>query len=59
MIVENEKELSERLKEIISNKDYAKNYSIKLKELAKGYSFYDKDEDSINRLVNLFFKIIE
>lgn len=56
--VKNQKMLTENLKKLIEDSDFYDRYSIILKDLAKKYSFYNENERPIEKIVDLFTKLI-
>ncbi|MFX1277496.1 MAG: hypothetical protein ACFFBP_14030 [Promethearchaeota archaeon] len=58
LIAKNQEELKEKIENLINNRDLVIKYSKDLKELSRGYSFYDKEKGPIERIVDLFYKII-
>lgn len=56
--VKNQEELTAVLQKFILNKDFYSSYSESLKNLSKGYSFYDEKENPTKKIINLFLKEI-
>ncbi|MFW9946145.1 MAG: UDP-N-acetylglucosamine 2-epimerase, partial [Candidatus Odinarchaeota archaeon] len=57
--VKNQEELIAVLQKFILNKDFYSSYSESLKNLSKGYSFYDEKENPTKKIINLFLKEIK
>ena len=56
--VMNQKSLSKAIKKLIDDTDVYNQYSQKIKQLAKGYSFYDGIKTPTERIVSIIKKII-
>ncbi|MFX1494059.1 MAG: hypothetical protein ACFFBZ_07235 [Promethearchaeota archaeon] len=56
--VKNQEELTAILQKFTLNKDFYSSYSESLKNLSKGYSFYDEKENPTKKIINLFLKEI-
>jgi len=56
--VNNQEELTTVLQKFILNKAFYSSYSESLKNLSKGYSFYDEKENPTKKIINLFLKEI-
>ena len=54
----NQKSLSEAIKKLINNNDVYNQYSQKIKQLAKGYSYYDGNKTPTEKIVSIIKKII-
>ena len=57
--VQNQKELDENLEKIIKNEEFYKNYSKKIKNSSKAYSFFDKDESPTEKIVKIISSVIK
>ncbi|MFX0178500.1 MAG: DUF354 domain-containing protein, partial [Candidatus Hodarchaeota archaeon] len=56
--VKDQNELTDILHKLIKNEDFYYKYSINLKNLSKGYSFYDEKQTPTEKILNLFFNEI-
>ena len=56
--VRNQKSLSEVIKKLVNDVDDYNQYSQKIKQLAKGYSYYDGNKTPTERIVSLIKKIV-
>ena len=57
--VRNQKSLTESIKKLINEKDFYDNYSTKLYQIAKGYSYNDGKKTATENIVSLIKKIIK
>ncbi|MFX1311143.1 MAG: hypothetical protein ACFFHD_00830 [Promethearchaeota archaeon] len=56
--VKNQKELTDALYKLIKNKDFYIKYSVNLRNLSEGYSFYDEKQTPTEKIIDLFFNEI-